>query len=132
MILGYKYNREEIVKMIQEKCERTKDGIYWTPNIVVYLIMKGLADDSKYAYDREDFFEKVYFTQTDFDYFLAKRKKNDLRYKDMKKIDKAFINNNYDTFNLKLKDRVRPYDFNVEELLNNFIYIKYKMFGINN
>lgn len=132
MILGYKYNREEIVKMIQEKCEKTKDGIYWTPNIAVYIFARGLVDDRKYAYDRNDFVEKVYFTPIDIDYFLAKRKKNDFTYRDLKKIDKKFMENNYDTFGLKLKNKVRPYDFNVEELLNNYIYIKYKMFNIPN
>lgn len=131
MILGYKFSREEIVNMIKEKCEKTKDDIYWTPNISVFLLQRGLSEDKKYYYPREDFYTKVYYTQLDFDFFLATKPINNYIHSMMQKIDESFNNNNYDTFGLKLKHKVKPYDFNVEELLNNYIYIKYNLF-INN
>lgn len=129
MINGYRFSREEIVKLIQEKCERTRDGIYWTPNISAYLCSKGLCED-KYYYQREDFLNKVYFTPLDFEYFLTTDKKNNYIYDTMKAIDKNFINNNYDTFNLKLKNTVKPYLFNLEELLDNYINIRYAVFRV--
>ena len=48
----------------------------------------------------------------------------------MKEIDKKFIENNYDTFGLKLKNKVKPYDFSVEELLDSYIYMRYALFNI--
>ena len=48
----------------------------------------------------------------------------------MKAIDRNFLNNNYDTFNLKLKDTVKPYLFNLEELLDNYINIRYAVFRV--
>lgn len=130
MIEGFKFSREEIVKMIKEKCERTKDGIYWTPNISAYLSTKGFTEDKDYYYPREDFFNKVYFTKLDFDYFLAIGRKNNYIYDLMHEIDKKFLETNYDTFGLKLKQKVKPYDFNVEELLNNYIFMRYSLFNI--
>lgn len=130
MIDGFRFSRQEIVKLIQEKCERTKDGIYWTPNISAYLSTRGFSEDIDYYYPREDFLDKVYFTKTDFDYFLSKERKNNYIYENMRAIDKKFIENNYDTFGLKLKQKVKPYDFNVEELLNNYIFMRYSLFNI--
>ena len=130
MIDGFKYSREEIVKMIKEKCERTKEGVYWTPNISAYLATKGLCDDKDYYYEREGFLNKVYFTKIDFEYFLSNERKNNYYYDTMKEIDKKFIENNYDTFGLKLKNKVKPYDFTVEELLNSYIYMRYASFNI--
>jgi hypothetical protein len=129
MINGYKFTREEIVILIQEKCERTGDGIYWTPSVSAYLCSKGLCED-KYCYPREDFLGKVYFTPLDFEYFLTKDRKNNYIYDTMKAIDRNFLNNNYDTFNLKLKDTVKPYLFNLEELLDNYINIRYAVFRV--
>ena len=130
MIKGFKFSREEIVKMIKERCERTKDGIYWTPGIYIYLSGKGLCEDEKYYYKREDFYNKVYFTKIDFEYFLAKDVKNNRIYDMMKAIDEKFIENNYDTLGLKLKQKVKPYDFKLYELLDNYIYTKYSLFDI--
>ena len=130
MIDGFKYSREEIVKMIKEKCERTKEGIYWTPNISAYLTTRGFCEDKDYYYEREGFFNKVYFTKIDFEYFLSPERKNNYSYDMMKEIDKKFIENNYDTFGLKLKNKVEPYDFNVEELLNSYIYMRYASYNI--
>ena len=130
MINGFKFSREEIVKMIKEKCERTKEGIYWTPDISAYLSTKGFSEDKDYHYPREDFFNKVYFTKLDFDYFLTTERKNNYIYDTMREIDRKFMENNYDTFGLKLKNKVKPYDFNVEELLNNYIFMRYSLFNI--
>lgn len=130
MINGFKFSREEIVKMIKEKCERTKEGIYWTPDISAYLSTKGFSEDKDYNYPREDFFNKVYFTKLDFDYFLTTERKNNYIYDTMREIDRKFMENNYDTFGLKLKNKVKPYDFNVEELLNNYIFMRYNLFNI--
>jgi len=130
MIEGFRFSREEIVKMIKEKCERTKDGIYWTPSIYIYLSGKGLCEDKKYCYKREDFYNKVYFTKIDFEYFLAEDVKNNYVYDMMKEIDEKFVENNYDTLGLKLKQKVKPYDFKVYELLDNYIYAKYSLFNI--
>lgn len=130
MINGFKFSREEIVKMIKEKCERTKEGIYWTPDISAYLSAKGFSEDNDYHYPREDFFNKVYFTNLDFDYFLTTERKNNYIYDTMREIDRKFMENNYDTFGLKLKNKVKPYDFNVEELLNNYIFMRYSLFNI--
>ena len=130
MINGFKFSREEIVKMIKEKCERTKEGIYWTPDISAYLSAKGFSEDTDYHYPREDFFNKVYFTMLDFDYFLTTERKNNYIYDTMREIDRKFMENNYDTFGLKLKNKVKPYDFNVEELLNNYIFMRYSLFNI--
>ena len=76
------------------------------------------------------FFNKVYFTQLDFDYFLTTERKNNYIYDTMREIDRKFMENNYDTFGLKLKQKVKPYDFNVEELLNNYIFMSYSLFNI--
>lgn len=132
MINGFKFSREEIVKMIEEKCERTKDGIYWTPNISAYLTVKGLNDDSKYYYKREDFFYKVYYTKIDLDYFLAKKKLDIYTFNMMKEIDKKFLYNNYDTFGLTIKKKVKPYDFTVEDLLDTYVFMRYALFQIKN
>ena len=115
MIDGFKFSRPEIVKMIQERCERTKDGIYWTPNISAYVSARGFSDDKDYHYPREDFFNKVYFTKLDFDYFLTTERKNNYIYENMREIDRKFLENNYDTFGLKLKNKVKPYDFKLED-----------------
>lgn len=130
MIEGFKYSREEIVKMIQEKCERTRDGIYWTPNISAYLTTRGFSEDNNYHYKRDDFFNKVYFTPLDFEYFLTETRKNNYIYETMRNLDKKFLENNYDTFGLKLHDKVKPFDFNVEELLDNYINIRYAIFRV--
>ena len=130
MIQGFKFSREEIVKLIKERCERTTDGIYWTPDIAAYLSTKGFTEDKDYYYPREDFLSKVYFTKLDFDYFLATERKNNYIYDLMREIDNKFLENNYDTFGLKLKQKVKPYDFNVEELLNNYIFMRYNLFNI--
>lgn len=132
MINGFKFTREEIVKMIEEKCEKTRDGIYWTPNIAAYLTIRGLTDDKKYYYKREDFFNKVYFTKIDFTYFLSTKKLDAYTFNMMKEIDKKFICNNYDTFGLTLKKKVKPYDFNVEELLDTYVFMRYALFQIKN
>lgn len=131
MIEGFKYSREEVVKMIQEKCERTRDGNYWTPGISAYISARGFNEDKDYHYKRDDFFSKVYFTPKDFDYFLAKTRKNNYVYETMRNIDKKFMENNYDTLGLRLKDKVKPYDFNVQELLDNYINMRYAVFNIN-
>ena len=130
MINGFRYTREEIITIIKTKCEKTKEGIYWTPNIVIFLAAKGLETEKQYVYKREDFFNKLYFTKTDLKYFLAKEEFNNYEYNMMKRIDKSFLDNNFDTFNLKLRNKVKPYDFNVGELLNSFIYLKYASFNI--
>lgn len=132
MINGFKFSREEIVKMIEEKCEKTKDGIYWTPTISAYLSVRGLSEDKKYYYKREDFLDKVYFTSMDFQYFLSKKKLDTYTFNMMKEIDKKFICNNYDTFGLKIKKKVKPYDFTVEELLDTYVFMRYALFQINN
>jgi AAA15 family ATPase/GTPase len=93
-------------------------------------VTKGLCDDKDYYYEREGFLDKVYFTKIDFDYFLSTERKNNYFYDMMKEIDKKFIENNYDTFGLKLKNKVKPYDFTVEELLNSYIYMRYASYNI--
>lgn len=130
MINGFRYTREEIVTIIKTKCEKTKEGIYWTPNIATFLAAKGLETEKQYVYKRDDFFNKLYFTKTDLKYFLAKEEFNNYEYNMMKRIDKSFLDNNFDIFNLKLRNKVKPYDFNVAELLNSFIYLKYASFNI--
>lgn len=130
MIEGFRYSRQEIYEIIKTKCEKTKEGIYWTPHIAVYLVNKGLVTDSEYKYKRDGFFNKLYFTETDLTFFLAKESLNDYNYMLMKRIDQSFLDNNYDTMNLKLRNKVKPYDFTVEELLNSFIFLKYAVFNI--
>lgn len=130
MIEGFRYSREEIIKMIQEKCERTKDGIYWTPNISAYLSARGFSEDKDYYYKRADFFNKVYFTSLDFEYFLSDTRKNNYVYETMRNIDGKFLENNSDTFGLKLRNKVANFDFNVEELLDNYINIRYAIFRV--
>lgn len=130
MIKGYRFSRKEIVDMIK-KCEKTKKGIYWTPNISPYLSAEGLTEDKRYYYKREAFSNKVYFTEEDIKYFLATKELDNYIFNLMRKIDQNFIENNYDTFNLRLKNKVVPYDFTVAELLNSFIGIKYAIFCIN-
>ena len=80
---------------------------------------------------REGFNNKVYFTEEDIKYFLATKELDNYIFNLMRKIDQKFMENNYDTFNLSLKNKVKPYDFTVAELLNSFIGIKYAIFCIN-
>lgn len=129
MISGYRFTRQELVDKIKACCKKTKDNIYWIPKITPFISLKGLNEDRKYFYNRDEFSKKIYFTDYDFLYFLTEKPLNRHIYAVMKKIDDAFLNNNYDTIGLELKQKVLPFDFTLEELLNNYINIRYAVFA---
>lgn len=129
MIIGYRFTRQEIVDKIKSTCKKTKDGIYWMPKITPFISLPGLNEDKEYCYPREDFAKKIYFTDFDFLYFLTTKALNNHIYAIMRKIDASFLSNNYDTIGLELKQKVVPYDFTLEELLNNYINLRYAVFA---
>ena len=128
MINGYRFTRQELVDKIKKYCKKTKDNIYWITKITTFISLKGLDEDKKYYYPRDDFKDKVYFTTLDFIYFLAEKPINEHVFSLMKKIDQSFLTINYDTIGLELKQKVTPYDFTLEELLDNYINLKYAIF----
>lgn len=129
MIIGYRFTRQEIADKIKSCCKKTKDGIYWIPKITPFISLPGLNEDNKYYYERQEFARKLYFTDFDFLYFLAEKPLNNYIYAIMKKIDSSFLDNNYDTIGLELKQKVSHYDFTLEELLNNYINLRYAAFA---
>lgn len=124
MLYAYKLSREEIKDFIIKNSEKTKDNIYWCPKAIPIILESGLKRDLNYYYPRSIFKNKVFFTPIDFEYFLARKKINNDYAARVIEISEEFLKNNSDTLKLKLKDKVYPYDFSVEELLNNFIYFK--------
>lgn len=118
----YAYSRDDIVRTIRD-CECTSDGIYWCPYVWDKLMREGLLDDSIYAYKREMFEKKMYFTENDIDLFLSEKKIFNLDELNYYNKSKRFSSINDDLKNLSIYDYVPNKLFTLEELLDCYEYI---------
>lgn len=117
------------LKILIERSNKTKDGNYWCPWFPLVLKQRGFYNDVGYTYERCFFEDFTIFNEDLLEYFM---KKSSLRHEDMSKIEmiggymKGFYDNNKELATLNLKD-VIPFNlYTLEELIDNFIYIKIK------
>lgn len=118
----YAYSREHLVSLIKDS-DYTNDGIYWCPSLSGEIMKSGVLDDSKYAYNRKMFENKMYFSEYDIRVFLATEKIpnfDELAY--YNKI-KKFVRDNYDLIELSLDDYIPNRQFTLEELIDCYDYI---------
>lgn len=118
----YAYSRDDIVQTIRDS-ERTSDGIYWCPYIWDKLMREGLIDDAIYAYKREMFEHRMYFTESDIELFLSERKIFNLDELSYYNKSKRFSSTNEDLKKLSIYDTIPNKLFTLEELLDCYEYI---------
>lgn len=123
MLQNYKYTREEIIETIKKKNEKTKEGYYWCPYFIeMNMDENGLNCDDKYFYDRDVFKYKMYFSEKEMEAYISE-KVCFVNIDDMYRKSCLFHETNYELKDHKLKDKVKNYLFNVEELIECFEYL---------
>lgn len=115
------FTREFIYRDIRKKFRKTKNGFYWYPMINSVLFAKGLINDNDYFYPRSMFANFLYWTDKELELFVAKKKlETDIA--NLCRIKNMFYSNNFDMITLELKDKVLPYSYTVEEVIDAFEY----------
>ena len=116
MLGCYKKKREDIVSIIK-KSPKTKDGYYICKKFIDLNKAIGEYKDSGYIYDRQNYSNKVCFTEEDINSYLEKEKK---RYDiDKMKTKDDFI---YEIIakdlDLDVNDKIPNEDFTLGELID--------------
>lgn len=130
MINGFKFSREDITRYMEEYCEKTPDNVYWCPILNEMIRETGLIDDKDYYYRREYFFDCMYYDDKLIQYFLAKNKLDNNEFDMLISIARRFKEQNEDILEKKLENYVKPNNFTVEELIDNYININYIKYNI--
>ena len=123
MLQNFKYKREEIIELLKKESEKTQEGYYWFPKFIeMNMDENGLNDDDKYFYDRDLFKYKMYFNDKEIEAYLSE-KVCFINIDDMQKKSFLFYETNYELKEHKLKNKVKNYLFNIEELIECFEYL---------
>lgn len=118
----FKYSREELVSIIRSH-EVTNDGLYWCPYVCDMLFDSGDNVDTKYAYSRKLFENKMYFAETDIELFLSERHIYNLFEDEYYNKSLRFRKTNGELVKLKVDDVVPGKEFTIGELVDCYEYI---------
>lgn len=116
MLGCYKKSREDIVNIIK-KSPKTKDGYYICKQFINMNKQIGEIKDSGYIYDRQNYSNKVCFSEEDINSYLEKEeKKYDIDR--MKSKDDFIYEIIAKDIDLDLNDKIPNEDFTLGELID--------------
>ena len=126
MLGCYKKTREDIVNIIK-KCPKTKDGYYVCTKFINLNKQIGENKDSGYIYDRQNYSNKVCFSEEDIESYLEKKSK---KYNvDKMKIKDDFI---YEIIakdlDLGINEKIPGEDFTLGELIDCSMFYFFKKY----
>lgn len=125
--MTYKYSRDFLFKYILLQ-KKTKNGVYWCPELKNMIKETGNILDNDFYYNRSVFFEKRFWVQKDFYYFLAKNNNIKFFFEDWQKLNTKFNNENSDILNKKINEKKEG--LLVFDIIDNYLIFNDYFFDI--
>jgi hypothetical protein len=125
--MSYFYSRDEIYKHILLQ-KQTSCGVFWCLDLKDKLLKLGNVEDTVYFLNRTVFASKVFWTQKDFYYFLAKTENKKMYFKDWYNLNLKFNSENQDILKKRINEKLD--NLLVSDIIDNYLIFNDYFFEI--